>query len=82
MEIDTKKYWAAVAVAIKMEMVAAGLSQGSLATQVGIGRDTLNRYLAGKVEMPFNIFVAISGALGVSPQKLFDIADSRLNQGK
>jgi len=82
MSIEESAYWTAVATVIKMEMAAADMSQGRLAAAAGVGREAMSNYLLGKRDMPFSVLVKVSGALGLSPRSLFELAEARLQQGK
>ena len=76
--MNEKEYWAAIATVIKMEMTANSISQARLAELVGIGREAMNAYLAGRREIPFGTFMKVIDALNVTPQWVFQEAERRM----
>ena len=78
MAIDEKRYWAAIATVIKMEMTAHEMSQATLAEKIGVGRVALNNYLSGKREIPFQTFMRVMDSLDVTPQWVFTEAERRM----
>ena len=76
--MNEKEYWAAIATVIKMEMTANSISQAKLAELVGIGREAMNAYLAGRREIPFGTFMKVIDTLNVTPQWVFQEAERRM----
>lgn len=76
--MNEKAYWAAISTVIKMEMTAASISQAKLAEKVGVGREAMNAYLAGRREIPFGIFMKTIDVLGLTPQWVFEEAERRM----
>jgi len=82
MSTKEERQWAAVATVIKMEMAANGLTQAKIAAAAGVGREAMSNYLLGKRDMPFSVLVNVAAALNLTPRELFELAESRLEQGK
>ena len=69
---------AALALQIKVELVERGMNQKDLAEAVGVGRPAMNHYMTGKRSMPMPTFIAVAGALGLSPRELMTRAEARI----
>jgi len=71
----------AVATVISMEMAAQKprMTQGKLAAAIGIHRETLSNYLAGKRDIPMSVFVQIAEALGLTARELMERAEARVH---
>ena len=55
---------------IKAKRAELGLSQGDLATKVGVDRRQIRRYEAGETQPTLSVAKAIAGALGISIDEL------------
>ena len=62
---------------IRAEMAVLQWSQTDLAAKAGISRDTLGRYLRGTRTIPLDVFLGISGALGIEAHQLMARAEKR-----
>ena len=82
MNTNEKAYWDAVSTVIRMELTAIGLTQADMAEKVGVSRDAMGNYLRGKRDMPFGVLVKVAESLGLTPHKLFGLAEDRLKQGR
>lgn len=78
MSVDIKRYEAALALQVKVELVERGMDQGSLASALGIERATLNRYMRGHRSFPMPLFFRIAETFGVPPSEMFRRADVRI----
>jgi len=69
---------AAIAKQISIELLEKDMGQKDLAAAVGIEAATLSRYMTGKRSMPMPTFIAVAGALGLSPRELMTRAEARI----
>lgn len=67
----------ALSAEIRAEMAAQGISQGKMATRVGISREALSRYLLGTRALPVDVYMRISWELGTQPNELMTRAQKR-----
>ena len=81
MAINEEKYWAAISTVFKMEMKGLDMSQADLAKKVGVGREAMNAYLAGRREMPITVFMRAADAIGLDARTVFEMAEKRMSRG-
>ena len=74
----TERLESALAKQIRIELAERETDQKNLAQSMGIGRDTLNRYLMGHRHMTVGTYLSLANALGVAPGTLLARAETRL----
>lgn len=74
---ETEALERALIAQIRAEIAAAGMSQGKVASAVGIEPATLSRYMSGKRALPLQTFLDISSTLGVPAANLMRLAEER-----
>lgn len=62
---------------IKVCLAAKGWRQSDLAEQVGITRETMNRYMRLKTPLPMSVYWSISRAFELEPGALMLAAQNR-----
>lgn len=75
MTTKEEQVWLTIATVIKMQLTGRDMTQAELAAAVGLGRETMNKYLKGHREIPFLTFLRVADVLNVSPQFIIDEAD-------
>ena len=71
----------ALARAIEVQRIRAGISKGELAKRAGLGRASLSKRLAGDVPIRTDEIDRLAEALGVDPFDLMDDARSERSRG-
>jgi transcriptional regulator with XRE-family HTH domain len=68
---------------LRLAMYDKRVSQGAVAAQAGIRRETVNAYLSGATQtgLPVPVLIAASEVLGVGPDELFRRAMERVSRG-
>ena len=70
----------ALAKQIRIELAEREMDQKDLADAVGIGRNSLNRYMQNRQSFPMPVFFSIAEVFGLSPKTLMERAEARIPQ--